>query len=348
MAAKKGGLGRGLDSLFGDSSLLQKPAPVEQPEPVKTEEKESGKKATAKSGKTSNSKAGSKQTSGGKTSAKASSKETKTSAAEKESVQNLSVESVVYIRLSDIKPNSAQPRKVFKQEALEDLAASIKEHGVIQPVLLRPAKKGYELVAGERRWRAARLAGLKEIPAIVRDLDEKTNALYALIENMQREDLNAIEEAEGIREIIEKYELTQEETAKIVGKSRPYVSNALRLLSLPQEVKELVESGALSQGHARAVAGLEGEALQIEAARKAAAEGWSVRRIETYTAAQPKKKQARRKSSGKDAQMRSVEESLGTKLGTKVLIDGSEKKGKIEIEYYSREELERLIELLLR
>ncbi len=338
MAAKKGGLGRGLDSLFGDSTLLQTPAPAEQPERLKNTKEETKTKAPTKSGKASNSKAKS-----------GSSAAVKTSSAPKDAMpeeQIAAAESVIYIDISDIKPNSAQPRKVFKEDALADLAASIKEHGVIQPVLLRPAKKGFELVAGERRWRAARLAGLKEIPAIVRDLDEKTNALYALIENMQREDLNPIEEAEGIREIIEKYELTQEETAKIVGKSRPYVSNALRLLSLPQEVKELVEAGELSQGHARAVAGLEGEALQIEAAKKAAAEGWSVRRIETYTAAQPKKKQTRRKTVKKDAQMRSVEESLGQKLGTKVTINGSEKRGKLEIEYYSRDELERLIEFL--
>ena len=206
---------------------------------------------------------------------------------------------MVYIKLNDIKPNASQPRKTFNEEALADLADSIREHGVIQPILLRPAKKGYELVAGERRWRAARLAGLKEVPAIVRDLDERTNAFYALIENMQREDLNAIEEAEGIKEIIDKYGLTQEETSKVVGKSRPYISNALRLLTLPEEVKELVNNGKLSQGHARAVAGLAGEKLQIEAAQKAAAEGWSVRQIESYTALKPKKKPAKKKASAK-------------------------------------------------
>lgn len=349
MAAKRGGLGRGLGSLFGDSETMQTPVPAEHPEPVKVTEVKPEKAEPVNS---SNSKSESKSASpkkSAKTNTKSSAKsETKTNSAQKEKEESVQTgaESVIYIDISSIKPNSAQPRKVFKEDALADLAASIQEHGVIQPVLLRPAKKGYELVAGERRWRAARLAGLKEIPAIVRNLDEKTNALYALIENVQREDLNPIEEAEGIREIIEKYELTQEETAKIVGKSRPYVSNALRLLSLPQQVKELVEAGELSQGHARAVAGLEGEALQIEAAKKAAAEGWSVRRIETYTAAQPKKKQTRRKKPGKDAQMRSVEESLGQTLGTKVTINGSEKRGKIEIEYYSRDELERLVELL--
>ena len=310
MAGKKGGLGRGLDSLFGDSAVLQTPTPVERPAETKAEPKKAAPKKEA------------------------------ASAAE-------AAESVVYIKLNDIKPNASQPRKTFNEEALADLADSIKEHGVIQPILLRPAKKGYELVAGERRWRAARLAGLKEIPAIVRDLDERTNAFYALIENMQREDLNAIEEAEGIKEIIDKYGLTQEETSKVVGKSRPYISNALRLLTLPEEVKELVNNGRLSQGHARAVAGLAGEKLQIEAAQKAAAEGWSVRQIESYTALKPKKKPAKKKvSAKKDADTRALEERLSEGLGTRVTVEGSPKRGKIIVEYYSPEELDRLSELL--
>ncbi|MBR0417212.1 MAG: ParB/RepB/Spo0J family partition protein [Firmicutes bacterium] len=310
MAGKKGGLGRGLDSLFGDSAVLQTPTPVERP----AETKAAPKKAAPK-----------KEAAG---------------AAE-------AAESVVYIKLNDIKPNASQPRKTFNEEALADLADSIREHGVIQPILLRPAKKGYELVAGERRWRAARLAGLKEVPAIVRDLDERTNAFYALIENMQREDLNAIEEAEGIKEIIDKYGLTQEETSKVVGKSRPYISNALRLLTLPEEVKVLVNNGRLSQGHARAVAGLAGEKLQIEAAQKAAAEGWSVRQIESYTALKPKKKPAKKKASAKkDADTRALEERLSEGLGTRVTVEGSPKRGKIIVEYYSPEELDRLSELL--
>ena len=310
MAGKKGGLGRGLDSLFGDSAVLQTPTPVERPAETKAEPKKAAPKKEA------------------------------ASAAE-------AAESVVYIKLNDIKPNASQPRKTFNEEALADLADSIKEHGVIQPILLRPAKKGYELVAGERRWRAARLAGLKEVPAIVRDLDERTNAFYALIENMQREDLNAIEEAEGIKEIIDKYGLTQEETSKVVGKSRPYISNALRLLTLPEEVKELVNNGSLSQGHARAVAGLAGEKLQIEAAQKAAAEGWSVRQIESYTALKPKKKPAKKKASAKkDADTRALEERLSEGLGTRVTVEGSPKRGKIIVEYYSPEELDRLSELL--
>ena len=311
MASKKGGLGRGLDSLFGDSAVLQTPAPVARPENAKPPAK--------------------------KTAAKSAGEDKELRAAE----------SVVYVSLNDIKPNADQPRKVFDEKALSDLADSIREHGVIQPVLLRPAKKGYELVAGERRWRAARLAGLKEIPAIVRKLDERTNAFYALIENMQREDLNAVEEAEGIKEIIDKYGLTQEETSKMVGKSRPYISNALRILGLPEEVRELVNNGSLSAGHARAVAGLDGEALQIEAAVKAAKEGWSVRQIENYTSLKPKKKAAKKKtSSKKDAETKALEEALSEGLGTRVTVEGSAKRGKIIVEYYSAEELDRLAEIL--
>lgn len=310
MAGKKGGLGRGLDSLFGDSITLQTPAPAEKPKETK--------KPVAPA---------------------------KTSAPAKKAAAPEAVENVIYISLNDIKPNADQPRKFFDEEALDNLAASIKEHGVIQPILVRPAAKGYEIVAGERRWRAARLAGLKQIPAIVRELDEKTNAFYALIENMQREDLNAIEEAEGIREIMEKFSFNQEETAKVIGKSRPYVANAVRLLKLPDEVKELVKEGRLSQGHARAVAALAGEELQIAAARKAAEEGWSVRQIEGYAKSAPKKKPAKKKPSKKDAETKALEERLTEAMGTRVTIDGSAKRGKIVVEYYSADELERIIAL---
>jgi len=329
MASKKGGLGRGLDSLFSDSILSE---PTSVLEPVKPQKASN-----------SNAKEASKKT--------ASAKNTQTAAAGKpapaaKEEADSAAEKVVYINLNDIKPNSAQPRKTFDQGLLEELAESIKTHGVIQPVLLRPSKKGYELVAGERRWRAARLAGLKSVPAIVRDLDEKQNAFYALIENMQREDLNPIEEAEGIMEIIGIYGLTQEEAAKAVGKSRPYVTNALRIAKLPEEVRVLVASGALSAGHARAVAGLEGEKLQIEAAQKAVKEGWTVRQIENYTGTITKRRRKTSRSKAKSADIRAVELNLTESLGTKVLINGNEKRGKIEIEYYSRDELERLIETL--
>jgi len=314
-AKKKGGLGRGLDYLFADG-LLNEPASVL--EPIKAPEP-------------SSSNASGTRTASGKA---------------KKSDGLQAAESVVYIGLNDIKPNGSQPRKNFDQDALEELAESIKAYGVIQPVLLRPAPKGYELVAGERRWRAARLAGLKSVPAIIRDLDEKQNAFYALIENMQREDLDAIEEAEGIQEIIGNYGLTQEEAAGVVGKSRSYVANSLRLLKLPEQVRALVVKKDLSAGHARAIAGLSSEALQLEAAAKAVKEGWSVRQIETYTGNKTKKRRKTSRSKAKPADIRAAEEDLAEVLGTKVSINGSEKRGKLEIEYYSKDELDRLIEYL--
>ena len=325
MAGRKGGLGRGLDSLFSDG-LLSQPAsvlePLEPEKPVNSRDTGSSKAPRAKSS------AQSLVESFGKASAEDNS------------------EKIIYIGLNDIKPNSSQPRKNFDQAALEELAESIKTHGVIQPVLLRPAKKGYELVAGERRWRAARLAGLKTIPSIVRDLNEQQNAFYALIENMQREDLNPIEEADGIMEIIGNYGLTQEEAAKTIGKSRPYVTHALRIAKLPEQVREMVASRLLSAGHAKAIAGLEGEKLQIEAAERAVKESWTVRRIENYTGIQTRRHKRTSRSKYKSADIKAVETSLTEALGTKVLINGTERRGKIEIEYYSREELDRLIETL--
>ncbi len=250
----------------------------------------------------------------------------------------------VYIDINDIKPNARQPRTRFNEEALFDLASSIKEHGIIEPVVLRPSQPGYELVAGERRWRAARLAGLKTIPAVVRDLDDRQTMFFALIENMQREDLNAIEEARALRELMDTFGLNQEEAAKSVGKSRSYVTNALRLLKLPDNVLDLVENGKLSAGHARAIAGLKGRELQLQAAAAAVEGGWSVRQIEQYTG--EKKPAKKRRRSARPEEVESVEEKLAERFGTKVRIKGSETKGRIEFEYFSREELDRLIEVL--
>ena len=326
---KKGGLGRGLEYLFADGILTQ-PASVIDPGSADAAEEpvlQPLARPAADPAKPSEINASRPQT-------------------RRASQEDASAERVVYINLNDIKPNSAQPRKVFDQEALQELADSIKTYGVIQPVLLRPAAKGYELVAGERRWRAARLAELKTIPAIVRELDERQNAFYALIENMQREDLDAIEEAEGIQEIIGNYGLTQEEAAGVVGKSRSYVTNSLRLLKLPEEVRSMVTAKQLSAGHARAIAGLATEALQLEAAAKAVKDGWSVRQIESYTGSKAKKRRKTAKSRLKPADIRAAEEDLSEALGTKVAINGTEKRGKLEIEYYSKDELDRLVELL--
>lgn len=254
---------------------------------------------------------------------------------------------ISYININNIKPNEGQPRKTFDEEKIVELADSIQEHGLIQPIVLRKADKGYEIVAGERRWRACRKAGLKEVPCIIKELTDEENMLIAIIENMQREDLNPIEEAEGLNQMIVTYGLTQAEVSKSVGKSRPYITNVLRLLKLPEEVRAMVSNGELSSGHARAIVGVSGKDAQIKIAEKIVKEGISVRETEKLIKETdaPAKRPAKRRAE-KNADVKRVEEDLKAVLGTRVNLAQSGKKGKIEIEYYSREELERLIELL--
>lgn len=254
---------------------------------------------------------------------------------------------IIFLDINDIKPNANQPRKDFNEEKIEELAKSIELHGVIQPIMVRPFGRGYEIVAGERRWRAARKAGLKKIPAIIRELDEQQNMLIAIIENMQREDLNPIEEAMALEEMIKTYGLTQEEVSRSIGKSRPYITNALRLLKLPSEVRSMVSSGELSGGHARAIAGLDSEEDKIAAAKKAVELGWSVREIENY-ANSSKKKSVKKKAAMKKKRddVLAAETQMKDALGTKVKIQYGARKGKIEIEYYSKDELDRLVDLI--
>lgn len=254
---------------------------------------------------------------------------------------------ISFININEIKPNQNQPRKSFNEEKLEELAASIIENGLIQPVILRKADKGYEIVAGERRWRACRKAGLKEIPCIIREFTDEQNMLIAIIENMQREDLNPVEEAEGLNQMIVNFGMTQEQVSKSVGKSRPYITNALRLLKLPSEIREMLLANQLSAGHARAIAGIGDTEKQIQLAEYAIKEGLSVREIEKIIKEEnaPKKKISRKKAE-KSTDVKKVEDDLKQIMGTKVNLNQSGKKGKIEIEYYSRDELERLIEML--
>ena len=264
-----------------------------------------------------------------------------------EKADEIRAQGIEFIDINDIKPNENQPRKVFDDVKLQELANSIKEHGLIQPVILRQAKKGYEIVAGERRWRACRKAGLKEIPCMIKELTDEQNMLVAIIENMQREDLNPIEEAEGLNQMISSFGMTQEEVSKSVGKSRPYITNSLRLLKLPQEVRDMVSEGKLTTGHARAIAGIGDRERQIQLAEYVIKEELSVREVERLIKEQhsSKKKNPRRKAE-KSADVKRVEEDLKHIMGTKVSLNQSGRKGKIEIEYYSRDELERLIELL--
>lgn len=256
-------------------------------------------------------------------------------------------ENINFLDIDDIAPNEGQPRKTFNKEKLDELARSIKTHGVIQPIVVRKQGSHFEVVAGERRWRAARIAGLTKVPCIVRELTDEQNMLVAIIENVQREDLNPVEEARGIRTMIEDYALTQEEVAKAVSKSRPYITNALRMLKLPDTVLDLVSSGKLSAGHAKAILSAK-EEEQDEIARLVENKGLSVRETEKIS---KKGLSFDRKKPGKhpakNAAVKQIESELSSALGTKVNLNQNGNKGKIEIEYYSREELEGLIEALL-
>lgn len=259
-------------------------------------------------------------------------------------------EGILFLDLNDIKPNSKQPRKNFPDEKIDELARSIETHGIIQPIMVRPSGEGYEIVAGERRWRAARRASLKQIPCIIRELSEEQNMLVAIIENMQREDLNPMEEADALNQMITNYGLTQEEVSKSVGKSRPYITNALRLLKLPAEIRELVVQGSLTNGHARAIAGIKEEKAQLHLARRVVKDGLSVRETEALANEEndgSKNKPVKAKARAKNREITVMEEELKTALGTKVAINHGTRRGKIEIEYYSRDELERLLEMLL-
>ncbi|MEG0156767.1 MAG: ParB/RepB/Spo0J family partition protein, partial [Anaerovoracaceae bacterium] len=243
-----------------------------------------------------------------------------------------------------IRPNKAQPRKSFNQETIDELASSIEEHGILQPIIVRTVENGYEIVAGERRYRAARAVGIKEVPCIIRELTDEENMLFAIIENMQREDLNPIEEAEGIGRMISTFHLTQEQVSKSVGKSRPYITNALRLLKLPESIRDQIIEGALSAGHGRALLSLEDEEKMIQLAELVIKQGLSVRGLEELIAGKRERRKPR--EIVKNPDVLAVEEDLKRTLGTRVNIKQSGKNGKIEIEYYNRDDLERLIEML--
>lgn len=280
MAAKKGGLGRGLDALFADNAV-----------------EEQGK--------------------------------------------------VVTLRISEIEPNRDQPRKTFDEAALADLADSIAQHGVLQPLLVRPlARGGYQLVAGERRWRASRLAGLTEVPVVVREMSDQEAAELALIENLQRQDLNPMEEALGYRTLMEQYGMTQEDAARAVGKSRPAVANALRLLNLPTEIAEMVSSGQLSAGHARAILSFETLSAQTEAAQAAIKQDLSVRALEKMAKAS-RSSRPERTVRRRDSLYDEVELILTEQLGRKVRVVDKGENGVLQLEFYSKDDLKALANTLV-
>jgi len=247
------------------------------------------------------------------------------------------------IKLSLIEPNAEQPRKAFDDESLNELAASIKEHGVIQPIIVKKTGKTYKIIVGERRWRAARIAGLKEIPAIVRDLDDRETAEIALIENIQRENLNSVEEAKAYRSLIEDFDLTQEELSKRVSKSRTTITNSLRLLQLDDDILELIESDQLSAGHARAILSINGKRAQYKAARETVNGKLSVRETEKlakrYNNPRPENRSFADKET--DPYIEALADELSEKMRYKVnIVQRSKDKGKLEIEFNSQEELE--------
>lgn len=256
-------------------------------------------------------------------------------------------EGVQQVDIHLIDTNAGQPRKDFDQEKLQELADSIRQHGVVQPILLRQNGERYVIVAGERRFRAARLAGLEKVPAIVKDLDEAQVMEVALIENLQREDLNPIEEAAAIRFLMQQHDLTQEEVSRRLSKSRPAIANSLRLLTLPEPVQAYLRNGKLQAGHARALAGLQDPEAQAVLADKIVGEGLSVRAAESLAREQGQKPPRQKKEPpATDPDLAAAEASLREWLGTKVSIQGSSQRGRIVIEYYNAELLQGIYDLL--
>lgn len=380
MAKRKGGLGRGLDALFADAApLFEEDLEQNEEENIDTKlldiiddvtgdksRERFDLKSKAKSNKNHKTKSDRDETKGNNLN---STKEDKTPREHAVQLEERNIKDskgetsqtqadlakieadedrVLYIDINDIKPNKDQPRKTFNEEKLKDLANSIKENGVIQPLIIRKAQNGYELVAGERRWRAARIAEIKKVPCIIRNFDEKQNMIVAIIENMQRENLDPIEEALGLNEMIKRFEFTQEQVSNALGKSRAYIANSLRLLKLPEKIQNMIIEGRISAAHGRTIITIKDEKKQIEVCDKIIRNGLSVRAAERLTEkikddARPERK---KRKPGVNAEIAAVEDELRKIFGTKVNINGKASTGKIEIEYYSVDELNRLIDML--
>ena len=379
MAKRKGGLGRGLDALFADAApLFEEDLEQNEEENIDTKlldiiddvtgdksRERFDSKSKAKSNKNHKTKSDIDEAKGNSLNStqedktprdhavqleerniKDSKGETSQTQADSAKIE-ADEDRVLYIDINDIKPNKDQPRKTFNEEKLKDLANSIKENGVIQPLIIRKAQNGYELVAGERRWRAARIAEIKKVPCIIRNFDEKQNMIVAIIENMQRENLDPIEEALGLNEMIKRFEFTQEQVSNALGKSRAYIANSLRLLKLPEKIQNMIIEGRISAAHGRTIITIKDEKKQIEVCDKIIRNGLSVRAAERLTEkikddARPERK--KRKPSV-NAEIAAVEDELRKIFGTKVNINGKASTGKIEIEYYSVDELNRLIDM---
>lgn len=256
--------------------------------------------------------------------------------------------SILNIPIEDISPNRNQPRTDFDEEALGELAESIKVHGLLQPILLRDINGKYEIIVGERRWRACKLAGLKEIPSIIKEVGEEESAKIALIENIQREDLNPIEEAQAYKRLMEDFNLTQEELSLQIGKSRSYIANSIRLLRLDDEIIDKISEGKLSQGHGKALLGIKDKQAQVRIAEEILNKNLNVRDAEAMAKNKRLNIEEDLEERLENSYINSIEENLMRALGTKVNLIHGNKKGKIEIEYYGDEDLERILEVLSR
>lgn len=254
---------------------------------------------------------------------------------------------VVELRINEVEPNAGQPRKHFDDEKLVQLAESIKQHGIIQPIIVRKDDSRYTIIAGERRWRAAKLAGLSKVPVLVKEFTNKQVMEVALIENLQREDLNPIEEADAFLHLMNEFNMTQEQIAETIGRSRPAIANSLRLLGLSDDVKKLVVSGDLSSGHARTLVVIQEPEVQLKAAVYIIDNKLSVRETEAYIKRLLQNKTVKKKPV-ENPDFKVVEDKLKNILGTKVKLQANNNKGKITIEYYSNDELDRLLEFFYR
>lgn len=266
-----------------------------------------------------------------------------------EEIDEINENGIIEVKISQVEPNKNQPRKSFDRDKLEALADSIKEHGIIQPIIVTKTEDGrYTIVAGERRWRASKLAGLKTIPIVVKEYTDQTVAEISLIENLQREDLNPIEEALGYKELSDTYGLTQDNISKKIGKSRSAIANAMRLLLLEEEIQQKLISGEISEGHARAVLSLEGFEVRNFLVNQIIENSLNVRQAEVLAKqlqkGSPEKK--KRFPNAYSIELKRIQEILAQSLGTKVTISNGIRKGKIEIEYYGNDDLERLIKLI--
>ena len=257
-------------------------------------------------------------------------------------------EQIQEVSLSELRPNPYQPRKYFSEESITELKDSILNHGILQPILVRKSIKGYEIVVGERRYRAATEAGLKTVPVVIKELTEDKMMEFALIENLQREDLNSIEEAVAYDKLMKHLKLTQEQLAKRLGKSRPHIANHLRLLQLPNEVQALIEEGELSMGHGRALLGLKNKEKLVPLLKKVLEEGLNVRQLEQIiqNLNENVSRETIRKKQEPSIFIKEKEEFLRDRFGTSVAIKKNKKRGKIEIQFYSEDDLERILSLL--